>query len=163
MDDKEIYDLIDKKNETQFSTIESMFQGITNLITVENKDMRTSIDNLTLKVAQQNGSVKELNQWKAKHIGIHEGVEKANISNEIKKNIKWGKIFNVIMCIIGLTALLYTAFNSHDTRALTKEGNQKIDDFGSPTITNSRGEFVPLPDGYSLRMWPKDFMTDTIN
>ena len=163
MDDKEIYNLIDKKNETQFSTIENMFQGITNLITVENKDMRTSIDNLTIKVHQQNGSVRDLKEWKAKHIGCHEGMDTANNSNEAKKNVRWGKLFNVIMAIIGVAALVYAAYNSRNTLEITKTDSKKIDNFGVPFVTNSRtGVILALPDSTRIRFFPNDSITYTI-
>jgi len=163
MDDNEIHNLIDEKNKTQFATIESMFRGITNLITVENKDMRTSIDNLTIKVTQQNSSVRELKEWRAKHVGTHDGIDKANINNETKKNIRWGKMFNVIMAIIGVAALIYTAFNSRSSLEISKTDSEKLDNFGIPFVTNGRtGEFMVLPDSTLIKFFPNDSITYTI-
>ena len=117
MTDNDIHNLIDKKNETQFATIENMFRGITNLITAENKDMRTSIDNLTVKVTQQNHSVRKLNEWKAEIVGEEKGKLKTNTETRavLRKKIQ------IVMCVIGILALCCSAYFSYKGSKVPKQ------------------------------------------
>jgi hypothetical protein len=74
-----------------------------------------------------------------------------------KKSFSWQKFAVTIAALSFLVMAFFQVLNyfkSDDNKAQVIE---KIDKLGSPVVTNPRGELVPLPDGYSLKMWTKDF------
>ena len=168
MTDHEIHNCIDAKNKQMIETVTKVIDGytssITLLITTENQNIKHSIDNLTNRVGGQNGRVgkseerlNKLEQWQSGHVGEMAG---ANVVLS-KNNINWSKTFNVIMALIGLTALIYTAYNSRESRITAESADKKIDNLGSPVVVNGRGEVVRLPKEYTLKMWPNDFIDST--
>lgn len=69
-------------------------------------------------------------------------------------SLTWSRAISVVTVVIGL----FMAYLGY--RNLTRQNealNSRVDDLGSPVVTNPRGELVPLPEGFSLKMWPKDF------
>ena len=89
-------------------------------------------------------------------------VDKTDAEKRAEKRAEYAKWFQIGMFIIATIALLYTAYNTHENIQVSKTNMTKIDNLGDPVITNPRGETVGLPDGYKLRMYPKDFLKDTI-
>jgi hypothetical protein len=67
---------------------------------------------------------------------------------------------------IGLCITAYSSFfGSKQSKANSVEiqlTNKKVDELGTPVVTNPRGESVNLPKGYAIKMFPKDFLNDTI-
>ena len=76
----------------------------------------------------------------------------------IKHNLSWSRGISILT--VGI--MLFMAWLGY--RNLTKQNealNSRVDDLGSPVVTNPRGEFVPLPEGFTLKMWPNDFDEQT--
>ena len=164
MDDHEIHNCIDAKNKQMIDTVTKVIDGYTTsivtLITAENINIKKSIDQLTERVGKQNhrvdraeAKIVELEVWQSGHIGETMGASVV----QSKHNINWSKTFNVVMAVIGLTALLYTAYNSRESKMEARTSGEKIDNLGSPVVVNGRGEVVDLPKDYKLKMWPNDF------
>lgn len=168
MTDKEIFDCIEARNEHMLQGMSRLIDGytstITTLVTSENDNTRHSINELTKRMDRQNGRVgksedriTEIEHWQSEHDGEVAGVRKLSE----KRTVNWGKVFNVIMALIGMGALIYTAYNSRESRLTAKTSEMKIDNLGAPVVMNPRGQPVDLPDGFSLKMWPKDFIIDS--
>jgi hypothetical protein len=73
---------------------------------------------------------------------------------EKKKQDNWQRVFWIVTALLGLTGIFLS--NLH-----TIKNSRKIDNLGTPVITNSRGMPTVLPNGDQLRMYPKDFTGDT--
>jgi hypothetical protein len=85
-----------------------------------------------------------------------------DIDERIKLNLKEirnrkSTIWEIIRTV-GLTVLI-VIFMIYISIAYIKIG-KKIDDFGAPVGTY-RGEIVPLPPGFEIKIFPKDFTGDT--
>jgi hypothetical protein len=79
--------------------------------------------------------------------------ERDGIANALKLT-KSRDLWYKILTILGIACAIYFGFkNNRQTSAV----ETKVDNLGDPVVTNPRGEFVPLPDGFSLKMWPRDF------
>jgi hypothetical protein len=73
---------------------------------------------------------------------------------EKKKQDGWQRVIWIVMALIGLTGIFLN--NIHTSR-----NSKKIDNLGTPVITNSRGMPTALPNGDQLKMYPRDFTGDT--
>jgi hypothetical protein len=101
MTEHEIHSCIDEKNQQLVSSVEKIIgtfsQSMTLLITTENQTIKKSIDNLTDRVERQNGSVKMLREWKAKHDGA-EGRSENSFTKVIKIA---GVVIAIVMAVFG--------------------------------------------------------------
>lgn len=136
MSDKEIFDCIEKRNDAVIKSVENEIRGYTSsltlLITTETQDIRHSIDELTKRVEKQNGSVKNLNEWKAEC----EGVKKEKSKCDERKTINWTKTFQVVGALIAMGMLglgVWTLINTAN-KILIKQDN-----LGIPIETITRG------------------------
>jgi hypothetical protein len=89
-------------------------------------------------------------------------IEKAKKAEKAEKHndrvLKVMIIALIITLVIGLASLYFNIrSNKKNDVIITKQ-----DDMGIPVIINPRGESVSLPEGYQLKMYPKDYMKDTI-
>jgi hypothetical protein len=66
------------------------------------------------------------------------------------------------MAVIGVCALLISAYNSNKSKELNTVVEKKVDNLGVPFVKNSRGEFIALPDSTVIRFFPNDSLTYTI-
>jgi hypothetical protein len=89
--------------------------------------------------------------------GIKEKEDRDQLAADLaekKRQDNWQRVFWIVTALLGLTGIflnnLHTTKNSH-----------KIDNLGTPVITNSRGMPTVLPNGDQLKMYPKDFTGDT--
>ena len=94
MEDKEIYDLVDKKQIETFDRLDNTVKKQTEVFLYETQEIRKSINALTIKVGQQNGSIHELKEWKARC----EGKEVGEIKAEEKKTKKMTKHIECDFC-----------------------------------------------------------------
>jgi len=83
-----------------------------------------------------------------------------NIAEVEKKKFSWTKFSIVVGALAFVVMAIFQVLNySHNIEikdaAIATES--KVDELGSPVVVNPRGEFVPLPEGFTLKMWPKDF------
>ena len=156
MTDHEIHKCIDEKNEKLIGHITNIIDGYTKttltLITEENQNVRKSIDGLTERVGRQNGRIgksedrlKEAENWIGKRTG-----ELAS------GKLTWVRIFNVLMALIGATALVFTAIKVNESKKLSDRTEQKVDNLGVPFITNSRGDPMMFNDTTRIYYWPAD-------
>jgi hypothetical protein len=159
MTDKEVFDSIN-------TIVGGHVSSLTLLISSETQDIRHSVDQLTERVKRQNGSVRELNEWKASVVGEDKGADKLHAEKRANTQKVLQLIATVIMAIGLCITAYFSFFGSNQSRANAKEitiTNKKIDDLGTPVVTNSRGVEYPLPNGVKVRFYPKDFLNDTIS
>jgi hypothetical protein len=172
MTDLEIITLIEDKNLLTVQNMETLMGGfcksMSTLITTETQDIRHSINELTKRVEKQNGSVRELNEWKARHEGVEEGKDESHekdVRKKAEKRADHQKTLQLIATTIMALGLVLTAVFGFLGNENSKDNGRKIENLGDPVVTNPRGEYVPLPEGYSLKMYPRDFdsnYTDTL-
>lgn len=99
MTDEEIHRAIDHREDKICARFDSTIKTLTEFIALENQGMKKSIDALTLRVEQQNGSVRKLNEWKA---GI-EGAEK-------QKNKGFEKTVKVLGFVVAFSAMIASIY-----------------------------------------------------
>jgi hypothetical protein len=136
MTDKQIFECIDKKNSLIVESVEKMVseytKTLTLLITTENQNIKHSIDELTKKVKEQNGSVKTLNEWKAEM----QGREKEDVKIEGRNHNKTIRILQLIGVVITI-GLLYVGYRS------LMRGQQEVkDDITNITPIIKRGSII---------------------
>jgi len=163
MNDIEVIQCIEERDDKLFKNVKDLIDGytssVTTLVTTENQNIKHSIDALTERVKRQNGSVRELNEWRA---GL-EGMEKAKdsvVKTKAENRADIQKRLQLIATVIMALGLCITGYFSFFGSQQSKINNKKIESLGDPVITNSRGELLPLPPGASIKMWPKDFSGD---
>jgi 5-enolpyruvylshikimate-3-phosphate synthase len=143
--DSEIYDVIEKKNQQLITTVASMISGytasITTLVTMENQGIKKSIDGLTATVKEQNGSIRNLKEWKAEIEGEEKGEAKIEERQIIADNLKatqkrdhWQRFFLIVMAIlimIGIGVSIVIGVKTIKQNRTTKESvettNNKLD------------------------------------
>lgn len=165
MSDKEVFEAINKIVGTHVSSL-------TLLLTQETQDIRHSVDQLTERVKRQNGSVRDLNEWKSKCEGEKEAnkdIKKTDLEIRSEKRANTQKTLQFIATVIMALGLCTTAYFSFSGNKQSKVNgtevklvNKKFDELGTPVVTNPRGESVSLPKGYVIKMFPKDFLNDSI-
>jgi hypothetical protein len=116
MEDKEINDCIDKKNNELFERVETVLDrytiSITTLITTENQSLRHSINELTKKVEQQNGTVRDLKEWKDFNKGKTEGAKEYADDHQKRKLTTWQVVGIIAAVIVGLTTASMGVINT---------------------------------------------------
>ena len=85
----------------------------------------------------------------------NEGENTYRLKIGTRKQVTFNNVFTIISTIILFITLVVTYILGYKA---DKRLNTKVDDLGKPVVTNPRGEKVNLPDGYSLKMWPNDFV-----
>jgi len=121
MTDNEIHDLIDRKNADLCSRIDGTVKTLTEFIATENQELRKSIDKLTDKVEKQNGSVRDLKEWRAKTEGKDEGVK------EFKhERLTMWQLIGVIFGIIVSLTVVYGFVKSISNQAEIEELRNKM-------------------------------------
>lgn len=128
MIDKKIIDYVQECEKNTFDAIDKAldkrFKSLSELIAYENQDVKERINDLKKQVAIQNGSVRELKEWRAKQEG-----KEAGKSNYIKSIIQAGGfLIAIIMMLIGYKSLQET----------TRELDNKIE-YMIPI--NTRGDY----------------------
>ena len=91
------------------------------------------------------------------------GIEKAKEKIVIEERAVWQKWVQTFAFIVGALGLCFTTYFAISNNRQSKANGQGIENLGTPVITNSRGVVQPLPTGDRLRMFPKDFIGDTIS
>lgn len=104
--------------------------------------------------------------YKTHEEGTIEGKKEKENRDIIARNIKatesrdkWQKVIWIIMGLIALAGIWINIWLNNKDNTVIKD---KIDNLGDPVVTNPRGEFVPLPEGFTLKMWPNDFDNNKI-
>ena len=71
----------------------------------------------------------------------------------------WQKSFWIIMAVIGLSGIVLSAYLGFKNNAQSNMINTRVEDLGTPVITNKRGAIINLPEGAKIRMFK---VNDTI-
>lgn len=129
MTDHEIHACIDDKNQQMITNVENIIgsfsQSLTMLITSENQTIKHSIDELTKRVEKQNGSVRTLNEWKAKHEGIETGIGKTNTERRAETQ-KTLQLIGTVIIAIGLCFTAYFGVKNSKVAAQLEETKDEI-------------------------------------
>jgi len=72
----------------------------------------------------------------------------------VQRNLTLTRIVQIGGLVIA-AYMAYLGYKKLEENSLKTD--DKIDNLGSPVIVNPRGAFEPLPDGYKIKMWPRDF------
>jgi hypothetical protein len=147
-----------------------------------------TIDKITLSLKQQGeedklialkvkGIVKDIAFIKSRLIEIHDKLSTvAEINTELeitrrvevevnkvmdkedtKKNVKWDNIVKTVGMIVGILGLLAMGYFNN------KNIERKLDNFGVAVPVNTRsGEIINLPSDIKIKMFPNDFIKDSI-
>jgi len=99
MEDNEIYQAIDHKEGVICQRFDATIKTLTEFIALENQDMKKSIDDLTKRVTEQNGSVRELREWRARSEGAAG-----------QRNKGFDKALRVMMFVLAFGALIATVY-----------------------------------------------------
>lgn len=99
MNDNEIHDLVDRKQNETYDRVENTVRALTDSIFMETQGIKKSIDDLTKTVKEQNSSVRNLKEWQASITGKEEGVKEFE-----KKRLSDWQVFGIIcgsiICLI---------------------------------------------------------------
>ena len=160
MTDDQIHACIDRKNEVVIDAVKTLFDAhtssISTLLTSETEGIKEHIKRLETQVIKQNGSVRDLKEWKARHDGIEEANE-----NHKKRNLSsWQVAGIVIAALIGLSTVTLSIINtvkSHnrDVQAQKVENWMELWDFspitrgGQPILDTSKFKIKSDAEGQS--------------
>jgi len=148
VEDKEIYDLVDKKQIETFDRLDNTVKKQTEVFLYETQEIRKSINALTEKVGQQNSRVHELEEWRAECAGVEKGIKKV----EEKRTKKFDKVIKIIGIIITIIAIITPTvigiLNLRHSRQIP-DLKTEVDYINTP-VTNSRGETYLMPAGILL-------------
>lgn len=103
-------------------------------------------------------------EYKKEVVNIEKGKERVykeedRLKTRKRENLRTG--ITLVMAIIASIGLIFTAYFGFKNSQKADTTIRKVDDLGTPVLTNPRGQTVPLPDGYTLKMFPNDFINDT--
>lgn len=132
-------------------------------------EVGSSMGDLTGKYEESiklaNTAKNAITEYKKEVNGIEKGKEKVYKEEDRIKTHKRERLrtaVTLVMAFIAAVGLGLTAYFGFKNSQKADTTLQKVDDLGTPVVTNSRGQTVPLPDGYTLKMFPNDFNNDTI-
>lgn len=138
MTDEQIHACIDRKNEVVISAVKTLFDthtsSISTLLTNETEGIKEHIKRLEAQVIKQNGSVRDLKEWKAKHDGIEQEKE-----SQSKKSLSTLQAIGIVIgAIIGIATITLSIVNtvkSHnrDIQAQRVENWMQLWDFSPVT------------------------------
>lgn len=168
MTDLEIHNCIEQKNQMVIDTVKELFgshtSSIATLITSETQGIKEHIKKLEDQVTKQNGSVRDLKEWRARHDGIEDERSKQVAIGINKRGLSLQHIAVTVSVLALLVMATFQVMNYKKSRATSEEVatvGKKVDDLGAPTVINNRGDVVNLPEGYGIKMWPNDY-TDSL-
>jgi hypothetical protein len=133
--------------------------------------MKTDIADIKLKLSLVNEVNNELeiqNRVKSELEKLKNNTIKEDEIKSDKRKFSWTKFSIIIASLIFVVGTLFQVLNYFNSKKAKEEimvTKDKVDELGSPVVINPRGDFVPLPDGFTLKMWPNDFdkgIEDTI-
>jgi hypothetical protein len=107
----------------------------------------SDIEHINNKLTWINAIVKELHD---------ESVGNKSVRSEARR--KFESVLKTASFIIAALALCITAYFGYINSKKNDKTIQKVENLGEPLVVNSRGQMVPLPDGFKLKMWPKDYI-----
>lgn len=111
--------------------------------------------NVNEALASSGKAARAIELYKAEVNGVEIGEGKRSVKSKLR--------FDTIISIIGtLVILIGLVITLHQLKKDNTMTDKKIDDLGVPVIVNPRGQTVPLPSDSKLKMYPKDFVNDTI-
>lgn len=112
MSDKEIFECVDKKNQIVIETVSKLFDShttsIATLITTENQGLKDHIKRLEDQVIKQNGSVRDLREWRSRV----DGATEAKSEVQRKKLSTWQMVGIVFAVAVGLTTATLSVVNT---------------------------------------------------
>lgn len=138
MTDHEIHDCIDQKNQVVINTVKELFDthttSIVTLITTENEAIKAHIKKLEDQVIRQNGSVRDLKEWRANH----DGKEQEKESNNKRKLSSWQITGIIVAAFIGIATITMSIINTvkadrRDTKVQRVENWMELWDFSPVT------------------------------
>mgnify|MGYP001607289665 FL=1 len=113
-------------------------------------------------MASHTSVISNLIEFQSKHAGEEKGRKEFEariiIAKELKQTRKRDMWYRILTMIGLAIAIYFGVINSKKNNSLGK----RIEDLGSPVVTDSRGQMLNVPDGAGVRFWPKDFMGDTV-
>lgn len=125
--------------------------------------MTKKVEDIETHLTGISGMVKDLHEESIGKKAIDKKEKNDFDINNIAQNLqlqKKGDNWYKILTILGLAVAIYFGFHNGKKSDAT---NKKIENLGEPVVVNFRGQMVGLPNGYSLKMFPKDFVKkDTI-
>jgi hypothetical protein len=124
-------------------------------------------DGYMYKVDEIGRDVKGINEKLTGISGIVKELhEESIIKNGVVKTTreKRGEWVKTAMFVVGALSLGFLAYNSFKGNEKQDTAIQKIENLGEPVVISPRGDAVPLPSGYKLKMFgKKDYLNqDTI-
>jgi len=129
LEDKEIYELVDRKNEDLAERLEKTLKIQSTVLLSDNQRIKKSIDNLTRVVKKQNSSITDLEKWKSGLEGEGRGVEQ--VKNRRMANINTGffafGIIVSVITIIGFITSLNTQAESSDNKEAVENLNSRME------------------------------------
>ena len=124
--------------------------------------MAEKIDSLVIASAAHTGVISDMLLFQAKHDGEAKGMKEQEARELIARNLadiqnrnRWQKVVWVIMAIIGMVGIVSGIVISNKT-------GKKVDNLGVPVVIDKRGNTMQLPDSAQIKMFPRDFIEDTI-
>ena len=103
MEDKEIFELVDKKvlesSQHLERQMEVQYKSLTLFIADENQQIRKSISDLGTKIEKQNGAVRDLQNWRSEMRGIQK-----------QKSRGFVNVMKIVMALIAAAGLLFTVY-----------------------------------------------------
>lgn len=137
----------------------------------DHKDMQSDIKEIKSKVELAIDGAKKANNAIDSYKKEMENIEKGEgrVKKEIgetkhEKRERMKSSVMIISVIIAAMGMVFTAYigienrqSAKRTELSTKRTEVMVDELGAPVVVNPRGEFSALPEGYNIKMWPKDF------
>jgi hypothetical protein len=121
-----------------------------NLIKYKLESLVEEVKKITDKLSTRSEINTEIEVTRRASILAEELVGKLLVKPEIKAKIDFMNIIKFISIIVISVLFLILMYDGF------KKINHKIDDFGVPVGT-FRGVITPLPPGYDIKVFPKDF------
>jgi hypothetical protein len=143
MNDDDIHELVDRKQNETYDRLENTCRTLTDSIFMETQGIKKSIDNLTTTVKEQNSSVKKLKEWKDGMEG-----EKVALKEVERKRLSNFQVFGIICgAIISLIAVLGFIKGMNTTKQIDLIGKElywKADRIPDSTVRSYK--MIPITE-----------------
>jgi len=107
----------------------------------------------TIEVA--NSAKNAIERYQAEGVAVDIAIEKLKVQRQSNR-AKWFQIVTILITFAGIVISALIGFKNDNNL------ERRIDNLGVPVITNPRGQKIDLPEGSSVKMFPNDFINDTV-